>query len=99
MLYSQNGYKYHGSTEAFYQTFNPECHDEATVDREVVDVVLSGKVNTSFAIPLDCASYSFIYRPNLSFNLHGETVSFGVACGSPTVLSFLFNTWYVITSH
>ncbi|KAI9449022.1 hypothetical protein BJY52DRAFT_1228029 [Lactarius psammicola] len=35
-----------GSTKAFYRTFNPECHDEMTVDQEVVDVVLSGRAES-----------------------------------------------------
>ena len=47
----QNGYEYKDSTEAFYQTFHPECDDETAVDQEVVDVVLSGKVNTCSQSP------------------------------------------------
>ena len=97
-IYFQNGYEHIDSTEAFYQTFNPECHNETTVDQEVVDVVLSGRVSTSFSVFQDCASYPYFSRPNLTFNPHGETVSFGAACGFPTALSFSFNTWYVIAS-
>jgi len=44
----KNGYEYNDSTEAFYQTFNPECPDETKVDREVVDVVLSGRAESQF---------------------------------------------------
>ena len=98
-IYFQNGYEHLDSTEAFYRTFNPECHDETAVDQEVVDVILTGRVNTPFSIPPDCASHSSFSRPNLTFNLRGETVSFGVAYGSPTALSFSFSMWYVITSH
>lgn len=50
-IYFQNGYEYRSSTNAFYRTFNPECPDETTVDQEVVDVILSGKVNTAFSNP------------------------------------------------
>ncbi len=56
-VYFQNGYEYRASTKAFYRTFNPECHDETMVDQEVVDVILSGRVNIAFSIPPDCASY------------------------------------------
>ena len=97
VLYFQNGYEYKGSTKAFYRTFNPEWNDETVVDQEVVDVILSGKVDTSFLDSTGLRLLSILSRPNPTFNLHGETVSFGVACGSLTALSFSSNTWCVIT--
>ncbi|KAF8266060.1 hypothetical protein EI94DRAFT_237076 [Lactarius quietus] len=44
--HTENGYEYKDSTEAFYQTFNPECHDETTINQEVVDVILSGRAES-----------------------------------------------------